>query len=343
MRKKRAISLTEGQLKQVVKESVVMVLESVSEEPLRIEDYFDLNAISEKDIRSIATDLRIYLGHNYGSDLTDEGELIIKEGASVTMPIGQLRKELKSLGFKQWQIKSEIVANRVRIVILYADIAMNTNIIINKMLSCGWTKARISDPLSYGGTMIRVMDFDPKEQKSLTKEARRYAYLYHWTPYKNLSSILSIGIEVRSENDYLSYPPTSQTVLRTPRTSRQVRPSPTWTEKRTPKRSSTYPQSRTRIRAERSRTLRRTIPPHSRAACSALQEPLKVIGTCQQSASWVTCTRASRESTSRSLLSEPQPFSSATSRRTVLLWAIGVGLRQSTIQATLGDSSTLAT
>jgi len=207
MGKKRTIRLTEDQLKQVIKESVVMVLESVSEEPLRIEDYFDLNTISEKDIRSIATDLRVYLGHNYGSDLTDEGELIIKECASATMPIGQLRKELKGLGFKQWQIKSEIVANKVRIVILYADIALNTNIIINKMLSCGWTKARISDPVLYGGTMIRVMDFDPKEQKSLTKEARRYDYLYHWTPYRNLSSILSSGIEARSENDYLSYPP----------------------------------------------------------------------------------------------------------------------------------------
>ena len=205
MRKKRTIRLTEEQLKQVVKGSVVMVLESVSEEPLRIEDYFDLNAISEKDIRSIATDIRVYLGHDYGSDLTDEGELIIKEGASATMPIGQLRKELKGLGFKQWQIKSEIVANKVRIVILYADIALNTNIIINKMLSCGWTKARISSPMLYRGTQIRVMDFDPKEQKSLTKEARKYDYLYHWTPYHNLSSITTNGIEPRSENDFLSY------------------------------------------------------------------------------------------------------------------------------------------
>lgn len=74
---KRTIRLTEEQLRNVVKESVVKALESISEEPLRVEDYFDLKSISEKDIRSISTDLRVYLGHEYGSDLTDEGELIM--------------------------------------------------------------------------------------------------------------------------------------------------------------------------------------------------------------------------------------------------------------------------
>ena len=206
MAQKYTIRLTEDRLMRVVEQSVIRILESVSEDTLHVEDYFDLKSISEKDIRSIATDLRVYLGRDYESELTDEGELIIKEGASITMPITQLRQELRKLGFKQWQIKSEVAANKVRIVILYADIAKNTDIIINKMLSCGWTKARISDPVLYGGIKIRIMDFDPKEQKSLTKEARRYDYLYHWTPYHNLNSITNNGIEARSENDFLSYP-----------------------------------------------------------------------------------------------------------------------------------------
>ena len=57
------------------------------------------------------------------------------------------------------------------------------------------------------GIPVRVMDFDPKEQKPLTKEARKYQYLYHWTPFKNLQSILQNGIEVRSDNEYFSYSP----------------------------------------------------------------------------------------------------------------------------------------
>ena len=123
------------------------------------------------------------------------------------MPIGQLRQELKKLGFKNWQVKSQIAHNKVRVVILYADIAKNTNIIVSKMSSYGWIKASISKPKVVHGVPIRVMSFDPEEQKSLTKEARHYKYLYHWTPYKNLSSILNNGIEARSENDYLSYSP----------------------------------------------------------------------------------------------------------------------------------------
>ena len=208
MAKSNVIKLNESQLREIVKESVIKVMESISDETIKVEDYFDITSLSKSDVQQLATDLRVFLqGQGYGSDLSDEGELIIKEGYSIVMPIKQLRKELKKLGFKQWQIKSEIACNKVRVVILYADIAQNTKIIENKMLSYGWTAAHISDPFILHGIPLRVMDFDPNEQRPLTKEARRYQYLYHWTPYKNLQSILQNGIEARSENDYLSYSP----------------------------------------------------------------------------------------------------------------------------------------
>lgn len=205
---KKAIHLTESESKRLITESFTTVLESMSDDSLRIEDYFDINSMSATDIKSIATDISVFFhGEGYCSNISDDGETILNESSNVTMPIGQLRQELKKLGFKQWQIKSKIAHNKVRIVILYADIAKNTDIIINKMASCGWTKASISKTKVVYGVPVRVMSFDPEEQKSLTKEARRYHYLYHWTPYKNLTSILTNGIEARSENDYLSYSP----------------------------------------------------------------------------------------------------------------------------------------
>ena len=174
---------------------------------LRIEDYFDLSKLTEKDVRLISNDIRVFIPHTFDEILSDEGEILIKESAYLTLPVNQVRKELKKLGFLDWQIKSEIRANKVKIIILYADIDKNTDIVVNKMLTCGWSKARISEPQMKYGLALRVMDFDPMEQDPLTKEAHRHKYLYHLTPYKNVETIQQHGIEARSENDYLSYPP----------------------------------------------------------------------------------------------------------------------------------------
>ena len=208
MAKKEVIEINEEQLKEIVKESVTRVMEFINNDSISVEDYFDISSLTKSDVQHMATDIRVFLqGQGYGSDLSDEGELILKEGSNVVMPIKALRKELQKLGFKQWQIKSEIAYNKVRVVVLYADLAKNTSIIENKMLSCGWTKAHISDPVLLYGIPVRVMDFDPKEQKPITKQARRYKFLYHWTPYNNLQSVFQTGIEPRNENDFLSYPP----------------------------------------------------------------------------------------------------------------------------------------
>ena len=207
MEKNNVIKINEHQIKKIVRESILNIVENI-DNTINITDYFDINSLTKSDVQHMATDIRVYLqGKGFDNDLSNNGELIIKEGSDSVMPIKELRKELQKLGFKQWQIKSEIAFNKVRIVILYADIAKNTTIIENKMLSCGWVKAHISEPVILYGIPIRVMNFDPKEQKPLTKEARRYQYLYHWTPYKNVTSILQNGIEVRNENDYLSYSP----------------------------------------------------------------------------------------------------------------------------------------
>lgn len=205
---KKEIKINKENLIKIVKESINVVMKDLSDSTIKIEDYFDLSSLTKSDVLHMATDIRAFLqGQGYGSNLSKEGELILKEGSDIVMPIKDLRKELQKLGFKQWQIKSTIAFNKVRIVILYADLAKNTQIIENKMLSCGWTKAHISEPINLYGVPIRIMDFDPKEQKSVTKEARRFKYLYHWTPFGNLQSILQKGIEPRNENNYLSYPP----------------------------------------------------------------------------------------------------------------------------------------
>jgi hypothetical protein len=205
---KKIVKLTETELKEYVKETVATMLESSNDIPLRVEDFFDISSLSKQDLLSIAFEIKGMIGgRGYDSNITENGNIIFEDSSNHTMTIKELRKELQKLGFKQWQIKTTVSANKVRILILFVDIGSNIEVIENKMLACGWTKAKISDPVKSHNIVLRVMEFDPKEQKTATKEARRYRCLYHLTPFNNYLSIVQKGLETRNDNEYLSYPP----------------------------------------------------------------------------------------------------------------------------------------
>ena len=160
MLKKHIIKIKESQLNNIIKEGFSNVLENLSVSSFKVEDFFDIQSLSKKDLLSLATDLLSFIGgEGYGSKFNDNGELFIKEESNRTMPIKELRKELQKIGFKQWQIKTAIYANKVRVVILLADLAKNIQVVENKMLDCGWTKARISEPTIVQGIKLRIMDF----------------------------------------------------------------------------------------------------------------------------------------------------------------------------------------
>lgn len=194
-------------INEIIEKSVRTVVESINDNDFRVEDFFDLDSITYKQLQSINVDMRIFLqGRGFGEPISPDGELI-NETIVKTVPIKELRYRLKNLGFWQWQIKSQIAANKVRVVILYVDIAKNTDTIENEMKMLGWTKAHISPPFLIKGFTCRAMDFDPMMQRSLSKQARKYEYLYHWTPESNVPLVMKNGLLPKSENAYLSYDP----------------------------------------------------------------------------------------------------------------------------------------
>lgn len=138
---------------------------------LRVEDYFDISSITKKDIVSITNDMRVFLqSKGFGDVILCKNDKIIAESTTIALPVLELRKKLITMGFKRWQVVSTVVVNKVRIVILYADIAKNTQTIITEMKSMGWDKVNISEPVEIHGVMCRVMDFDPSSQRDLTKD-----------------------------------------------------------------------------------------------------------------------------------------------------------------------------
>ena len=141
--KKQVIHINNTNLINIIKESID---EALLNTILNIEDYFDIKSLNKNKIQMIASDMRAFFNASYGNRLSDEGKLIFEDELK-TLSIKALRKELSKLGFKQWQIKTDIIANKVRVVILYADLGKNTEIITNEMASFGWTRARISSPM----------------------------------------------------------------------------------------------------------------------------------------------------------------------------------------------------
>ena len=175
---------------------------------IKVDDFFDISSISRKDITSISTDLRVFFQVKlFDSNIDYSDGEHISESIERTLTISEIKRELRKLKFKRWQISSEMGQNGNRIAILYADIAMNTDIISQKMESFGWECADISDAMEIYGVMCRVMTFDPSYPQEISDYVFGCRYIYHWTPKARVASILSDGIEPRSENEYLKFKP----------------------------------------------------------------------------------------------------------------------------------------
>lgn len=161
--------MDQNKIKKIVSEAINKVVTENTNGKLRVEDYFDISQLTRQKMLSISTDMRIFIqGRGFGFELTEEGNSVDERNQNM-LKVTELRKKLVSLGFKQWQIKSQISANKVRVVILYGDVAMNTELIINEMKSFGWSKSRISEPTEINGVKCRVLEFDPMVQKDISE------------------------------------------------------------------------------------------------------------------------------------------------------------------------------
>ena len=106
---------------------------------------------------------------------------------------------------KDWQIEIKQGYHNVEVIILFAGIFKNTKIIKQEMKRLGFFPS-ISAWKRRGFMIWRAIKFEPYEQADLTKEARKFRYLYHITPSYNHQSIVNNGLLPKSENNMFDYP-----------------------------------------------------------------------------------------------------------------------------------------
>lgn len=179
--------------------------------PFRIEDFWDLASLTKEQIKSLDTDLSIFIyGNGYGDALqyVDGKPMIYESYEKRTYSIEEVKKELTSkFYFKDWQIQEQPGANNIKLVVLFSLINQNYQIVIKEMEILGWTKSYVAPCSTLGGIPVIAISFDPLYQPSIKNTVRQWTHLFHLSPIYNKDSILQNGLFPSSQNSKFDYPP----------------------------------------------------------------------------------------------------------------------------------------
>ena len=169
MKGKKVIHINEEELKKIVELSVSKVLnENYSNETMDFNELFHFDSISDEELLSQYVDLSsIVSTTGYGGKFMGVNGKILKEEATTTLSVEETKKQIQNkFQLKDWQFSTQIVANNVRLVLLYPSIFKNTRLIKDAMLACGWTLA-VKGRMIRGKMIWNVMSFDPMFQENL--------------------------------------------------------------------------------------------------------------------------------------------------------------------------------
>ena len=171
--------------------------------------YFDFDNIPEDEFKRQCVDLRIYaFSSGFGGKVfyNSDKNAIISESVEITQSYDETKQELKRLyNMSDWQICEQVVANNIKVMVLFCDTSNNRKLMIDTMSGCGWSLAKAQNIIINNIPWV-MMSFDPMFQDDITDEILKYDFLYHITPKYNIDAIMSNGLEPRSENTYFQYP-----------------------------------------------------------------------------------------------------------------------------------------
>lgn len=176
------------------------------------DNIIDLNKIPIEKLKKQYCDLELKaMGTGFGHVFYDgPNGKILKEEAKYTLPYDKTVEELKRLfKLEDWQTKMHVdtnsAANNIQLIVVFAEISQNKELIKDTMLNCGWTIAQ-EYPKTINGMRWTFMSFDPMFQDDVTEEALSHTFLYHITPLYNRENIEKYGLIPKSENIFFKYP-----------------------------------------------------------------------------------------------------------------------------------------
>ena len=181
------------------------LVEAISDDAI----VFNVDSISTELMECIMRDIRNF-GQNFvfGNPLLKEGKQYIKETYGQIYDADDVIKHLRgNYHFDDKQFFKVEAFNGIIIYILVGDVGDNHDIIVQDMQKMGYFLS-VEKPLKKDGQTLLQMRFEPITQKDETESIKENnKYFYHFTPSKNVSSIMATGLTPRCDNMYFSYPP----------------------------------------------------------------------------------------------------------------------------------------
>ena len=166
---------------------------------LDVEKIFHLSQIPKEKLHQAYKDFHLISSvSTFGGPFESQDGKIIKEEATYTMSLDDTKKIIQQkFSLQDWQICSQVGANRIELMLIIPDIARNVEAIKDAMAACGWSYAAIGKE-DIDGLRWIGLSFDPMFQYNASTEIRQYPTLYHWAPMYRYDIIMKEGLKPRS-------------------------------------------------------------------------------------------------------------------------------------------------
>lgn len=202
---KRTIHLKETELKQMIREHLYEVVSK--KEHADLYTAFNLKKILKEELKSQYYDINLFLNHTNSCLTKDENNNFILEAKERTASPEKVKNELSvRYGIHSWQINIIKSYHDIKVMVCIGDIGQNVDTIVKDMEYFGYFLAHYFYSTDIMGDRWCHLKFEPRYQDANTENITKYNFLYHITPFKNLSLITKEGLKPKSENKVFLYP-----------------------------------------------------------------------------------------------------------------------------------------
>ena len=209
---KKIIRLTEGELKEVVKDATLIIINETLQKKFDVQDE-ELNAflsnLSKEELSQLWIDYStIEHSASYSNPLTILMANSLHEGLIHTYPIDKTISYIQSyFGLTSQQIKPINAENGINhIQVIIPTIGNNLELMERAMGLCGYYLGFPSRNSIPSNVLVRLQ-FEPKNQMDNSTQIRSSeTTLLHLTPLYNKKKIQAIGFSPRCKNELFNYP-----------------------------------------------------------------------------------------------------------------------------------------
>ena len=207
---RKIITLTETELKELIKESIREVFGKPDGDDLCIEKYgIDISNVGINVLRDAYKDLRLHKIPASFDRLTFP--IAIKEAyGDILQPDEVVKRIVRKYGYSTDLVKKVEMYHQVAVYVVVAKMGENVELIKEDMERMGYFLGFIGKPVTIEGMEFVELKFEPycqmrDDRTDAIKSNNKF--LYHWTPAYNLESVRANGLVPSHKNQYFNYPP----------------------------------------------------------------------------------------------------------------------------------------